>query len=336
MDTGLIEVYRSLQQGTPSVVATIIDSRGSVPRKTGSKIIVFENGRTVGTIGGGAIEGDVIQRARAVFNTKRGDIASYDLRKNGASEDLDLICGGHMDVMLEYVNADKENLLLYAEACRKMANEQSFFWKAVITRQDIGIVLERCILDAKDAGKNQRLNSLMYQSRDRRVFIESVSPAQTAFIVGAGHVSREIAQLAKQIGMKTQVFDDRAAFASRSRFPEADGIHVCPDYADIFKPFNITENSYIIIVTRGHSYDEQALGQALKTGAGYIGMMGSRKKRDTIFKKLIAKGHDKQELARVHCPIGLPIKAETPAELAVSIIAELINHRASSTLITHD
>lgn len=336
MEFGFFEIYHSLKRNEPVVVVTVVESRGSVPRKAGSKMIVYDDGKTTGSIGGGAIEGDVIEHSKIAFDIKRGNILSYDLRENGNREDIDLICGGYMEVMLEYVNAHQENLVLYGDACRKIENEQPFLWKAVIHKTAKGIDLERCIQDIKEVSEGRYLNSSIQKSNGHMVFGESVQPAQTAFIVGAGHVSREIARLAVQIGMKTLVFDDRAAFANKSRFPEANSIHVCPDYVNIFEPFKIARNSCIIIVTRGHSYDKEVLGQALKTKAGYIGMMGSRKKRDIIYSKLIAEGCDPRGLDRVHCPIGLPIKAETPAELAVSIVAELIDHRASSTLTTHD
>jgi xanthine dehydrogenase accessory factor len=332
MGKELVEVYRTLQQGTPVIIATIIDSRGSVPRKPGSKMVVFDGGKTSGTIGGGAIEGDVIKRARIAFDMKHGDLASYDLKKNGITEGLDLICGGHMQVMLEYVTPHPDNLFLYGDACHRIENEQPFLWKALIKKQNKGIMLERSIKDIAEADTGTELNPSLHLSDDGIVFTESVLPAHTAFIVGAGHVSKEIARLTKQIGMNTQVFDDRTDFANRSRFPEANGIHLCPGYVDIFEPFKITKNSYIIIVTRGHSHDQHVLSQALDTEAGYIGMMGSRKKRDSIYGKLISEGYNQSDIARVHCPIGLPIKAETPSELAVSIAAELINHRASSIL----
>lgn len=332
MNAELVEIYHALKQSTPVVVATVLTSRGSTPRNAGSKMIVYDDGMISGSIGGGAIEGDVIERAMKVFATKRGNITSYDLSEDGKSGDLDLICGGQLEVMLEYVDTCPENEFLYGNACRKIAGEQPFLWKAVIKETGKDIALERCIQEILATGGSTPLNRSLHRSAEGLVLVEPTLPTQTAYIIGAGHVSREIARLTKQIGMKTLVFDDRTAFANESRFPEADGVHLCPDYVNIFKPFTITQNSYIIIVTRGHSYDKEVLGQALKTRAGYIGMMGSRKKRNTIYTMLISEGCDSKELDRVHCPIGLPIKAETPAELAVSIVAELIDHRASSII----
>jgi xanthine dehydrogenase accessory factor len=142
-------------------------------------------------------------------------------------------------------------------------------------------------------------------------------------------VSKEIARLTKQVGFRTLVFDDRADFASTERFPGADGIFVCSDFASVFDGLSVTPGSYIVIVTRGHRFDKEALAQALRTEAGYIGMIGSRKKRQSVYQELINEGFQQNELDQVHCPIGLSIDAETPAEIGVSIVAELIQHRAN-------
>lgn len=292
-------------------------------------MIVYEDGKISGSIGGGAIEGDAIDRALLLFNSKRGIITSYDLQKDGSSDDLDLICGGHMEVLLEYVDTGRKNEQFYGSVLKRIEKEEAFLLQALITEVGGGIEVERDIQEITGPSAARPLKASLHKAGENLEFVEPVLPQQTTYIVGGGHVSKEIAKLTKQIGMKTLVFDDRDAFANESRFPEADGIYLCPDYAHIFDPFVITHNSYIIIVTRGHSYDKEVLGQALKTGAGYIGMMGSRKKRNTIYNALIAEGFTAEELDRVHCPIGLKIRAETPAELAVSIVAELIDHRAS-------
>ena len=328
MNSELFQIHHAVEKRIPIVVATVISSRGSTPRAAGSRMIVYEDGQISGSIGGGPIEGDAIQRALEAFSSKRGSIAPYDLREDGLSDDLDLICGGQMEVLLEYVDPDRENELLYSSVCRKIENEEPFLLKALIKEVNGGVEIDREVQEITDLAGAKKLKPSLHKSAAGLVFVEPVLPHQTAYIVGAGHVSREIARLTKQIGMKTIVFDDRSSFANQSRFPDADGIYVCPEYENIFNQFEITGNSYIIIVTRGHSYDKEVLGQALKTGAGYIGMMGSRKKRRTIYDSLIAEGFDENALGTVHCPIGLPIKAETPAELAVSIVAELIEHRA--------
>lgn len=330
MKTELLEIYQALQQQVPVVVATIINSHGSTPRTSGSKMIIYADGGISGTIGGGAIEGDVIERALPLFDTKTEEIISYDLRKDGRSSELDLICGGQLEVMLEFVASSSENQLLYRSAWQKIEKEEPFSWIASIKKLGDTIVVTRSVEEITDTAEIKHgAGRIVSGPAKDLVFVEPILPGQTVFIIGGGHVSKEIAKLTKQIGLKTLIFDDRKEFANDYRFPEVDGVHVCQGYSRIFEPFRISGNSYIIIVTRGHSFDKEVLAQALATKAGYIGMMGSRKKRDTIYSSLIAAGIKAETLDRVHCPIGLSINAETPAELAVSIVAEIIKHRCS-------
>ena len=148
------------------------------------------------------------------------------------------------------------------------------------------------------------------------------------YVLGAGHVSKEIVPLLHQASFKTIVMDDRDEFANITRFPEADRVVVSSGYSQVFAEWMVDVKSYIIIVTRGHSYDKECLGQALHTEASYIGMIGSRKKREQIYRSLMKEGIPADALERVHCPIGLAIGGETPFEIAVSIVAEIIQHRA--------
>jgi xanthine dehydrogenase accessory factor len=162
------------------------------------------------------------------------------------------------------------------------------------------------------------------------VLTELIAPEETVYLFGAGHVSRETAMLASRIGFETVVLDDRPEFANRERFPEADEIHVLSSYEQAMDNLVIDSRGYIVILTRGHLHDKTVLGQAVTTPARYVGMIGSRKKRDAIFRALAAEGISQNDLARVHSPIGLSIGAETPAEIAVSITAELIRVRRQS------
>jgi xanthine dehydrogenase accessory factor len=321
------EIYRALQQGRDVVVASVIKSSGSTPRTSGSKMVVHKDGSIFGTIGGGEVEGDVIRLSLNVFETADGQIASYDLNRSGAKDSMDLICGGSMEVLLEYVSVSSENSRLYEDACSRIDEGQPFIWAATVVDKDDHVTIDRYILEAsKDwEFKNNRADA--YRDGYTLRVSEPIIPVQTVYIFGAGHVSLELARLTGQLELNTHVFDDREEFANRERFPQADGVHVCPGFLDVFKPFMIGQESYIVIVTRGHSFDKKVLAQALQTDAGYIGMIGSRKKRNTIYDELVQEGFERSMLENVHCPIGLPILAETAAEIGISIVAELIQHR---------
>jgi xanthine dehydrogenase accessory factor len=164
---------------------------------------------------------------------------------------------------------------------------------------------------------------------DLEVFIEPILTPSTLYLFGGGHVSLPLAEMGKLLGFKIAVIDDRAEFASAERFPEAD-IVLAEEFVSSFPRLKIDKSSYIVIVTRGHQHDELVLEWAVGTPAKYIGMIGSQTKVKTIFSHLLAKGISKEQLDRVHSPIGLEIGAQTPEEIAVSILAEIIKVRRSA------
>jgi xanthine dehydrogenase accessory factor len=160
------------------------------------------------------------------------------------------------------------------------------------------------------------------------VFIEPILTSPTLYIFGGGHISLPLAKMGKLLGFKIAVIDDRAEFANPDRFPEAD-ITLADDFTKTFPKLKIDKSSYIVIVTRGHQYDDMVLEWAVGTKAKYIGMIGSKAKTKAVFSHLLAKGIAKGQLDRVHAPIGLEIHAQTPEEIAVSILAEIIMVRRS-------
>ncbi len=162
-----------------------------------------------------------------------------------------------------------------------------------------------------------------------RFFIAPLNNYGTVYIFGAGHVSQKLALLTGLVGFRTVILDDREEFANRERFPGADEIIVLKDNHTALKEFSVDPDSYFVIVTRGHLHDQVILAQVLNIEAVYIGMIGSKRKRDEIYKALEKEGVEREKLEKVHSPIGLTIGAESPEEIAVSITAELIQARVS-------
>jgi xanthine dehydrogenase accessory factor len=158
------------------------------------------------------------------------------------------------------------------------------------------------------------------------IFAEPLEPPAVLYLFGAGHISTFVAPLAKMVGFQVSIIDDREEFANSKRFPNADEIIVCPFY-DAFDRITINSSSYIAIITRGHMHDRDVLRKAMQTKSGYIGMIGSLRKRQIIYGSLMEEGISRQRLDQVSSPIGLDIGAETPEEIAVSIVAELIQER---------
>ena len=155
------------------------------------------------------------------------------------------------------------------------------------------------------------------------VYIEPIIPRATIYIFGGGHISFFLARLGKMCDFRIFVIDDREEYACTERFPDADQT-IAADYGEVFKRVTIGSSSYVVIVTRGHAYDQTVLEWALTTEAKYLGMIGSKKKIRSIYENLTQKGISPDEFQRVHAPIGLDIKAQTPEEIAVSIMAEII------------
>jgi len=237
--------------GEPAALVTVIATEGSTPQGVGAKMVVFPDGRIVGTIGGGCLEAEMTWRARQAIEERRPRTASYELTPDQAGED-GLVCGGRM-----------------------------------------------------------------------QVFIEPLEGTPTLCLFGAGHVARALAAMAGKAGFRVEVADDRAKFASKERFPDADLVLVEP-FDEAARQMTLGRNSYAVVVTRGHSGDTQALAAALQGDLRYVGLLGSRPKVVHIVAALEQQGISRQALASIHAPIGVEIGARTPEEIAVSILAEMI------------
>ncbi|MDP2945379.1 MAG: XdhC/CoxI family protein, partial [Atribacterota bacterium] len=163
---------------------------------------------------------------------------------------------------------------------------------------------------------------------EMKVFIDILQPKEEVLIFGAGHIAVCVSKLAKMVGFKVTIIDDRKEFANQERFPEADEI-IVEEIEGALAHLNITPSTYIIILTRGHLKDEEVLTSVIRSGSAYIGMIGSRNKNAAVFQQLIKKGISQEELNQVHAPIGIDIGAQTPEEIAVSIIAQIIQYKGS-------
>ena len=209
-----------------------------------------------------------------------------------------------------------------------------------------GVTEARVIEEAKQAMKEGKGRFLVYHltkeaaaldegaicGGDMKVFIDILQPKEEVLIFGAGHIAVYVSKLMKMIGFKVTVIDDREGFADKERFPEADEI-IAEDIKKALSQLKITPSTYIIVVTRGHLKDEEALGSVIRSNAAYIGMIGSRKKNATVFQHLEEQGVSAQELKKIHAPIGIDIGAQTPEEIAVSIIAEIIQVRRKKVIL---
>ncbi|MGZ6229272.1 MAG: XdhC family aldehyde oxidoreductase maturation factor, partial [Syntrophales bacterium] len=330
-------------------LATLITRVGSAPRAVGAKYLIKGDGTSVGSIGGGCVEAEVWQEAQKVMEKKEGRILHFELTSEQLAEG-GLICGGNINIFLEPLREDF--LTIYQEAARIKQKGGSAILASLISLDGTfpqgegskalmkpsgekvgsllgGLELEKRILSEGKKSLKERKPRVVVSSTEgikTEVLLEPVFSEPTVYLFGGGHVSEQVAPMAKRVHFKVVVIDDREMFANPERFPEADEV-IVSEFEKCFDRLNIDDSSYVVIVTRGHLYDGFVLEQAVKSGARYIGMIGSKKKIKTLYQNLMQKGMTKETLDRVHAPIGIDINSETPEEIAVSIVAELIKVR---------
>lgn len=332
-------VYEMLSRKQPLVMALILGQEGSTPRAAGTRMMIGTDGAPAGTIGGGRIEATVIETARDMMGKPGAAILSFDLTSEIADA-MDMICGGKLEILLDSISPDDANRLFFSSLTQMLNLRQKGLMVTELLESD-GLQVSRSILhqDGEVIGDSELKKAIdsipkklrapaLTLSGNRRLFIEPVSAAGTVYLFGAGHVSLQTAILAKRVGFDTVVLDDRIEFANAGRFQDADEVRVLASFEQAFVGLEIHPDSYIVILTRGHLHDKTVLQLALKSQAGYIGMIGSRKKRDAIYRALGNEGFSAENFEKVHCPIGLSIGAQTPEEIAVSIVAELIHARS--------
>lgn len=343
------EIIEGLKAKERLALATLIRRTGSAPRAEGTKYLIRADGRTVGSIGGGRVEAKVWQEAQEVIREGTRKVLHFRLSAEDSAES-GMICGGNVDIFLEPLN---EGFLKIYQEIKSMKQQGGAGILATLISSEEGIshgerskllirtsgerfgsLLEEKGLEEEVVKESERLlkekkpEVMVLHKGDKKteVLLEPILSEPTVFIFGAGHISQQLVPLAKKVDFKVVVIDDREMFANYERFPEADEV-IVTEFEKSFDQLSIDETSYLVIVTRGHLYDGIVLEQAIKTRARYIGMIGSRKKIQTLFNQLLEKGVSKEALDRIHAPIGIEIHAETPEEIAISIIAELIKVR---------
>ncbi len=338
MNNLIQEMKRMLDGEQAFALATIIRRNGSAPRTTGAKMLVRADESIVGTVGGGALEAEVIRQAADMLKSGGAGVQSFSFSGADAAS-MDAICGGQVDVLIEGVPAKGQGTAAAAKALAEAAEGHRSAW--MVTTFDpanrrtshAAVLHDGQVVGAAPADldtdlvRQQRLPKLLLTVRGVLTLIEPTNISGSVYIFGAGHVSRSLAQFTRAVDFWTVVIDDRAEYASRERFPLADGVTVLPSMQDI-SAIPIDADSYVVIVTRGHMDDLTVLAQVLRTPAAYIGMIGSRRKVALIYDELRKRGYGEADIQRVHAPIGLPIAAETPEEIGISITAEMIQMRA--------
>ena len=346
------EAAKLSNKGDPFVVATVVRTKGSTPQKPGAKLLVREDGSGVGTLGGGCVEGDIWFAAKQLM--KQGGPAlerEYELNEDLAAEE-GLVCGGTMYFLIDPAYSP-DDYRMYATEIRDAYEGGGAVALASIVKSPKGSVRttggKLFVRESGSTNGTLGSNSLNQEATKRALrlmahgnseyvkaedgteyFIEAYTTPPQIILCGGGHVSKAIAPLAKSLGFRIFITDDREEFANPTRFPEAD-IILAKTPENALQQLPINANSFIIIATRGHRYDNVALEAAAATSAKYVGLLGSKRKTILIYEDLVRNGIPVPRVKEIRSPVGLDINARTPSEIAVSIIAEILMFRLGGT-----
>ena len=332
-------ICETLARNEDLVLCTIIASSGSTPRGSGAKMAVFADGSTLGTVGGGAVEFESIKLAQQALQQKTTFTHGFNLSPNQTA-DIGMICGGQVVVYFQFLRGgDAQAIALFTAIANRFTQ-----------RKNTWLVTQICEGCVRQMGIYSREEGLQYMAEDTdewdilplvrpramlkkgepSYYVEPLTTAGYVYIFGGGHVAQELVPALAHVGFAPVVYEDRPDFAKKELFPEASHT-IVGLFSRIGESVSITPDDFVVIMTRGHQADFEVLRQALLTRASYVGVIGSRSKIAATNQRLLAAGIPECELKRIHAPIGLPILGETPAEIAISIAAELILHRAQQT-----
>ena len=349
-----------LEQGKPLALATILETKGSTPQVPGASALFSEQGLILGTLGGGILEAAAQKKALRCLRKSRSIIYEFKLQ-GGAVAGEEALCGGSALILIDASPGDhlaafrkmraglhgrRSGLLVTpiasgrerdAEIRRLWLEEKEGTAGWVKKRWPIKpaeveeahregrprLVISKKA-DAAEAGRKGMGRRRGKSGEKTLFFVEPLSPLPRLVIAGAGHVGRAVAHIGHLLEFDVTVIDDRPEFANKERLPEAERI-IVQDVGRALAAFPVAPDTFIVIVTRGHRNDADALRSCIKSSAAYIGMIGSRRKIDLMRREFTARGWaTAQEFDRVHAPIGLEIGSKTVEEIAVSIAAELV------------
>ena len=327
LNTIFAKLLYEMEKRHDTVLVTIISEDGSAPRGVGSQMLVGEQGRILGTVGGGAVERRSKELAMTLLGEKRSARHAFQLRKN-ETEDIGMVCGGDVEVLLQFISGTDSIWKTLAGKLVEQVQSRRNGW--LIQRLDGGIPAllgENGELLAGETPVSDRslLSSGGVCTED---YISLPLPVgERVVIFGAGHCGEALAPVLKSVGFRVTVFDDRAEFLTPDRFPDAEE-RICGDFLKVKEHLELNENDYVVVMTYGHSRDFEVQEQVLRQPLAYVGVIGSRSKTASVNRRLRESGVAEEAIRSVHTPIGMDIKSVTPEEIAVSIAGELIYVRA--------
>lgn len=303
----LSKLLYEMQDGHDTVLATIVAEIGSTPRGMGAQMLVNAGGLVIGTIGGGAVEKEAEELAKQLLRKKKDGVHEYKLHRN-AEEDIGMVCGGDVTVLLQFIAADDTVWKAAAEAALHRIEYREPGWLLL-------------------AGGKAPVLAENEATISQGQFAMPLPIGERAIIFGAGHCGLALAPLLHTVGFRVTVMDGRAELVTKERYPLAEKC-IVGDFTRLEDYLTITDEDYLVIMTNGHIHDFEVQEQVLRGKFAYVGVIGSRSKTATVNGKLREAGVPEDAIAKIHTPIGTAIKAVTPEEIAVSIAGEMILERA--------
>ena len=331
MQTLFQNIAQAHRRGESLVLCTVIERFGSAPRGSGAMMAVFSDGTTAGTIGGGAVEYETIRCAISALSDGIAQSKTFLLTPNDAA-DIGMICGGSVTVRISPILGTDASFSALLDRLLPQLSRRTDSHLLLLMGSDSDRF--SLLMDGAPLPNDVRLPDVLpphpalYKDdpQSTAAFLLPLTFAQTVYVFGGGHVAAELVPLLTRVDFSVIVYEDRAEFCNAARFPTAHGT-ILGSFSEVSSHVSVTDRDFLVIMTRGHQADYEVLRQALRTPARYIGVIGSRKKVAATRERLLTDGFTQSDLSRIHSPIGLPILAETPAEIAVSIAAEMIAER---------
>ena len=327
MDRIFAKLLYMLEKQLDTVLVTIIADQGSAPRGAGSQMLVGAEGRILGTIGGGNLEGKADALARQLLKERRSGCHLFQLH-DAAQENIGMVCGGDVLVQFQYISGTSGIWAALAARLLHMTSSRRSGWLVLKTDGSAPSLLAadgQAILGEPVPGHSTPEGWKPEQSAE--CFCLPLPIGERVVIFGGGHCAQALAPLLHTVGFRVTVFDEREEYACRKNFPTAEHI-IVGDYIRLSDYLQFSPEDYIVIMTNGHSYDLEVQDQVLRGPFAYVGVIGSRKKTAAVNQKLRERGVSAEAISKVHTPIGTAIKAVTPEEIGISIAGELIYTRA--------
>jgi xanthine dehydrogenase accessory factor len=327
------------KEDMPIALGTVVQTWGSAPRRAGAKMALASDGRILGSVSGGCVENAVYEAGIESLKTNRPQLLHFGVADETAWE-VGLACGGSIDVFVKPLDKkffellrsvlENEEQAVHITVTRgpeEMLGHELLFHENGQVHGSLGGEWDGRVFKLAHETLANGISRRVVLNEDVEIFLEAILPSPTLMIVGGVHIAVSLTSMAKILGYQTVVIDPRKAWGNRERFPNTDQlIQAWPD--DAFKQIHVTRSTAIVMLTHDPKLDDPALKFALNSPAFYVGALGSKSTHAKRRERLLSEGLSEEQLSRLHAPIGLDIGAQTPQEIALAVMAQIVNaHR---------